>query len=293
MNFSITYETVYRYSEPALEQHNALRVRPQTGDGQRVHSFELAVEPQARLYRHTDYWGTDVIEFSLSAPHAELAITARARVSTQLRDEPPAGIWDALGAEDYRLEGDEYCLWTPPVRRTEVIDELAEAAREASAPGSAPLGTALALCEEIRSRFTYEQGVTYVHSPVDHLIEAGSGVCQDFVNIALAVLAKLGLAGRYVSGYLFTTNGNGARSEELNTHAWVEVLIPTASDPVWVGVDPTNGGIAADRHVKIGHGRSYSDVPPIKGVYRGPKRAEHEVSVTMVDLETGGPPGPT
>lgn len=94
-------------------------------------------------------------------------------------------------------------------------------------------------------------------------------------------------ASRYVSGYLFTTNGDSSRSEELNTHAWVEVLIPTAAEPVWVGVDPTNGGIAAEHHVKIGHGRSYSDVPPIKGIYRGTTRSEHEVTVTMVDLESG------
>jgi transglutaminase-like putative cysteine protease len=287
VNFSITYDTIYRYAEPVLEQHNALRIRPQATNGQRVHSFELIVEPQARLYRHTDYWGTDVTEFSLSAPHAELAITARARVSTQPGEEPPVGIWDALGAEDYRLEGDEFSLWSPHVQRTEVIDELARGARSASAASATPLGTALALCELIRGRFEYRQGVTEVGSTVDQLIDAGSGVCQDFVNLALAVLSRLGLAGRYVSGYLFTTNGDSSRSEELNTHAWAEVLIPTASNPVWVGIDPTNGGIAAERHVKIGHGRSYSDVPPIKGIYRGTTRSEHEVAVTMVDLEAG------
>lgn len=291
MNFAITYTTLYRYAEPVLEQHNALRIKPISADNQRVHSFELAVEPQARLYRHTDYWGTDVIEFSLSAPHSELGITAKARVSTQPRPDPATGIWEASAAPDYRLEGDEFRLWTPPVARTDFIDELAAAARDAASPDSTPLRTALALCELIRDRFEYRQGVTYVGSTVDELIEGGGGVCQDFVNLGLAVLANLGLAGRYVSGYLFTTKGEASRSEELNTHAWIEVLIPTASPPVWVGVDPTNGGIAAERHVKIGHGRYYADVPPIKGVYRGKDRSDHEVTVTMVDLEKDRVPG--
>lgn len=284
MNFAITYATRYRYAEPVLEQHNTLRIRPRSENGQRVHSFELLVEPAARLYRHTDYWGTDVTQFSLSAPHAELAISARARVSTSPDEDPPAGLWDALGAEDYRLESEEYCLWTPAVSHTDVVEELADAAREAASPSSTPLGTALALCDLIRERFEYRPGVTGIKTTVDELIEGGGGVCQDFVNLGMAVLARLGLAGRYVSGYLFTTSGGGSRSEELDTHAWLEVLIPTAGEPIWVGVDPTNGGLAAEKHVKIGHGRFYADVPPIKGTYRGTDEAEHEVAVHMVDL---------
>ena len=56
-------------------------------------------------------------------------------------------------------------------------------------------------------------------------------------------------------------------------------------EPIWVGADPTNRGLASERHVKIGHGRQYADVPPIKGVYRGAANAKLEASVKMTRLD--------
>ena len=72
----------------------------------------------------------------------------------------------------------------------------------------------------------------------------------------------------------------------MTPHAWLEALLPGTDDrgPEWVGADPTNRRLAGEEHVKIGHGRFYGDVPPIKGVYKGAARAEHEVNVTMTRL---------
>lgn len=64
---------------------------------------------------------------------------------------------------------------------------------------------------------------------------------------------------------------------------------PRGGEPVWVGADPTNRGLSGDNHVKIGHGRQYQDVPPIKGVYRGEASASHEASVTMTRLDRADP----
>jgi transglutaminase-like putative cysteine protease len=87
----------------------------------------------------------------------------------------------------------------------------------------------------------------------------------------------------YVSGYLFAPGADGTDSAEVDTHAWIEALLPAADcpEPAWVAADPTNPSLAGERHVKIGHGRHYSDVPPIKGVYRGSATAELEHSVRM------------
>ena len=135
--------------------------------------------------------------------------------------------------------------------------------------------------------------MTYVGSAVEDLLEAGAGVCQDFAHLALVLLRRHGLAARYVSGYLFAPNtepaspagtgGDATDSAEVDTHAWIEALLPAGagSEPVWVAVDPTNRGLAGERHVKIGHGRHYSDVPPIKGVFRGGATAKLEASVRM------------
>jgi transglutaminase-like putative cysteine protease len=129
---------------------------------------------------------------------------------------------------------------------------------------------------------------------VAHVLDVGAGVCQDFVHVGLAVLRELGIAARYVSGYLFALGPDdpeSAESVEVDTHAWLEALLPAGDDaPVWVGADPTNKHLAAETHVKIGHGRQYSDVPPIKGVYRGEASSELSARVTMTRLEGLGPP---
>ncbi len=78
---------------------------------------------------------------------------------------------------------------------------------------------------------------------------------------------------------------------QVDTHAWLEALLPTpdGGEPVWVGADPTNRVLAGETHVKIGHGRHYADVPPIKGVYRGAASAKLDASVTMTRLEGTDP----
>ena len=112
-------------------------------------------------------------------------------------------------------------------------------------------------------------------------------MCQDFVHLALILLRHEGIAARYVSGYLFAApEDGGADSVEVDTHAWIEALLPDEDgEPCWVGADPTNRRLAGEEHVKIGHGRHYGDVAPIKGVYKGaPAHAEHDVSVRMTRL---------
>jgi transglutaminase-like putative cysteine protease len=140
------------------------------------------------------------------------------------------------------------------------------------------------LTELIPAEFEYRAGVTYVGSTVGDLLAAGAGVCQDFVHLALILLRRRGIAARYVSGYLFVAPAEGSDSVEVDTHAWLEALLPADGAPVWVGFDPTNSSRAGERHVKIGHGRHYPDVPPIKGVFRGGS-AELETSVVMTQLD--------
>ena len=154
----------------------------------------------------------------------------------------------------------------------------------------------LLVSELIPDRFEYRQGATFVDSTVSDLLQTGAGVCQDFVHLGLSMLRHHGIAARYVSGYLFAAGTDTApthprESVEVDTHAWLEALLPLdgPGDPAWVGIDPTNRGLAGESHVKIGHGRHYADVPPIKGVYRGAASAELTASVTMTRLERTDP----
>ncbi|HEU0316795.1 MAG TPA: transglutaminase family protein [Solirubrobacteraceae bacterium] len=284
MNFSIRYLTEYLYAAPVTDNLNALRVQPANTANQRCDDFHLLIDPETRLGRHVDYFGTEVIEFGVSRPHTRLSVDARARVVTSTPAPPPAAPWEALDTAAYRDVAGEFLL---PVGAQASDPRLDALGRRMAA--ATPAEAVQRLAELIPDEFAYQAGVTYVGSTVADLLEAGAGVCQDFVHLALILLRRRGIAARYVSGYLFAAPADGgSNSVEVDTHAWVEALLPTEGAPAWVGFDPTNRSRAGERHVKIGHGRHYPDVPPIKGVFRGGGSAQLETSVRMTRLDAVG-----
>ena len=280
MHFAIRYLTEYRYDAPVTDNLNALRVKPATTLTQRVDEFAVRVEPETRLTSYQDYYGTTVTEFGISKPHERLTIDVRARVETKPPPEPPGAPFAELESPAYRAKAGEYLLPYTGEPDDLRIDELVGLVR-----GETPLATVRRMNEVIPDRFDYRAGVTYVGSTVEDLLDGGAGVCQDFAHLSIALLRRNNIAARYVSGYLFApANGDEeADSAEVDTHAWVEALLPgvDGGDPVWVAADPTNRAMAGERHVKIGHGRQYADVPPIKGVFRGTAEAELDASVRM------------
>ena len=283
MNFAIRYLTRYLYDGDVVDNLNALRVKPAATARQRVDEFSVRLTPEVRLHRHTDYFGTDVVEFEVSRPHRRLTIDVRARVSTKAPPEPPQATWEALGDPNYRESGGEFLLQTDDADDHPAMAGLLRTTRAAASP----LSMLTLISELIPDRFEYRQGATYVDSTVRDLLDGGAGVCQDFVHLGLCLLRHHRIAARYVSGYLFAGGGgSGQESIEVDTHAWLEALLPVpgVGEPVWVGAAPTNRGIAGEDHVKIGHGRHYPDVPPIKGVYRGGATSTLDASVTMTRL---------
>ena len=135
--------------------------------------------------------------------------------------------------------------------------------------GDDPLATVRRTMSEIYARFEYSPSATRVDSPIDEALEARRGVCQDFAHIMIALVRRLGVPCRYVSGYLFQHADRKVRSTDGATHAWVEALLPGLG---WVGFDPTNNMIAGDRHIRVAIGRDYADVPPTRGVFKGVER---------------------
>ncbi|WP_210491987.1 transglutaminase family protein [Patulibacter sp. SYSU D01012] len=284
MHFAIDYLTEYRYDGEVVDNLNALRARPATTSLQRCDEFHVRTDPETRLHRYVDYFGTEVVEFGIDRPHDHLTIEVRARVTTSAPEPPPEAPWEAVATAAYETAAGEFLLplaGDPPAERTAELLRLTR--------GTSPAATVRLLCELLRDRFVYDTQATFVGSTVDDFLTQGGGVCQDFAHLATVLLRGHGIGARYVSGYLWAASPDGgADSLEVATHAWVEALLPgpgERDEPVWVGADPTNGVLAGPTHVKIGHGRHYGDVPPIRGVYRGRARAEPQARVTMTRLD--------
>ncbi len=277
MRFEIEYTSVYGYPAEVWDNLNTLRVKPGSSMNQRVEGFELRLSPDAPVSERRDYFGTHVLEFGIHERHTELRIDAVCRVATEAEILPAETGWDRIATPEYRLAGGEFLLQAGTAPANGQLTQLDQAVRADS-----PLATALRVAELIPERFTYQPGVTFVGSTVADLLEAGAGVCQDFVHLATRLLRAQGIAARYVSGYLFAPGEEDGRdSAEVQTHAWVEALVPGEAEPIWIPLDPTNRKVADETHVKIGHGRYYQDVPPIRGVYKGAVSSELDARVSM------------
>jgi transglutaminase-like putative cysteine protease len=277
LRFEIEYTSVYSYPAEVWDNLNTLRVKPTSSMNQRVEGFELRLSPDAPVAERRDYFGTHVLEFGVHERHNELRIDAACRVATEADTLPAETGWELLDTPEYRLAGGEFLLQAGTAPSDAQLAELEQAVRADS-----PLATTLRVAELIPQRFTYQPGVTFVGSTVADLLEAGAGVCQDFVHLSLRLLRAHGIASRYVSGYLFAPGEEGGTdSAEVQTHAWVEALVPGEAEPIWIELDPTNSKVADETHVKIGHGRFYQDVPPIRGVYKGAVSSDIDARVAM------------
>jgi transglutaminase-like putative cysteine protease len=104
------------------------------------------------------------------------------------------------------------------------------------------------------------------------------GVCQDFAHLMLSICRRQQIPSRYVSGYLYTGIGGNDLVSGDASHAWIECLLPGGH---WIGFDPTNNLVVNDKYIKVQHGRDYSDVPPLRGIYRGASAQELDVIVKV------------
>ena len=278
MAYAIRHVTRYRYSAPIVESHLEVRMQPRSEGYQRCWDFRLRTSPRARIDSHRDSLGNSVHFFDVPGRHTRLTITAEARVEFNplppLPERLDEDAWPAL--DDLVRQDDHWEMLAPskfarPTPLLEVLRDELDLGRL-----NDPLTTLRELNHALYVHFDYVPRSTRVDSPIDEALESRQGVCQDFSHIMIALVRGLGIPCRYVSGYLYHGDNSSDRSVRSATHAWVEALLPGLG---WVGFDPTNDLVVADRHIRVAIGRDYADVPPTRGVFTGD--AEGEISVDV------------
>lgn len=279
--YRIHHSSRYRYDAPASDSAMLLCLEPGTDGGQRLLDFALTTRPAARLSRTRDAFGNARHLLTLHRSHRALAITARASVAI----DPPAALpqalagdaWDALRAATSPFADWDFirpsALIAPPAPLL-----AAFAARHGIAPGACPLAGLRQLNDALYRGLRYAPGSTSAASPVDRVLESGSGVCQDYAHAMIAIARSWGIPARYVSGYLHLAGLAREQAAANASHAWVECRLPTLG---WVGFDPTNGSLADERHIRIAHGRDYGDVSPTRGVRQGGGEERLQVEVEV------------
>jgi transglutaminase-like putative cysteine protease len=272
--YHLVHVTEFAYDGPVSESYNELRLRPIHDERQSCLSFRIVTTPSSNGTFYCDSFGNSVYQFNVLREHTRLAIHTESIVLTH---EVAPSMSQSISLSELNSDAgglqEEYFEFIEPTQYVPHLAELREfiAAAEKTSAG-AVVTFVQDLSDLIHERFRYLPGATHVHSSIRDSLSIGAGVCQDFAHLLLAAARMRGLPARYVSGYLVPLRSAApeAKLEEViggqASHAWAEVLIPQSG---WVAFDPTLGGPVGLRHVRVGYGRDYGDVAPVRGVYRG------------------------
>jgi transglutaminase-like putative cysteine protease len=285
--YDISHRTIYDYSVPVPGARCVLRLTPANRPGQRLISHAVTAEPAGDLTEAADFFGNTVHRFALTEAHSRLVLTARATVevtslpaSSGRGPTVAAARLAALAGRDLGPDAPGHGLF--PSRHVPLVEAITGyTARSMTA--ERPLAVAVAeLNRRIQADFVYDPQATDVGTSPATAFAAKRGVCQDFAHVMLAGLRGVGLAARYVSGYLRTVPPPGQKRLEGAdaTHAWIEVYAGEAEG--WLGFDPTNGIAAGLDHIVVAVGRDYADVSPVDGVVRAAGGHDLSVSVDVV-----------
>ncbi|MBV9191598.1 MAG: transglutaminase family protein [Betaproteobacteria bacterium] len=289
MRLTITHETQYRYSSPVALSQQLLHLTPRVLPWQRCDAHEIGVEPTANeTTLREDYYGNRTASLVIAVPHDTLVVRAASTVNVEPRARAalaaPKSSWEAvrarLGALDASplVEPAEFLFDSPHIERSR---ELGDYAIKSFTARRAVLESATDLARRIHRDFKFDRTATSVSTPLKQVIKQKSGVCQDFAHLMIGCLRSIGLAARYVSGYILTAPPPG-RPRLVGadaSHAWVSVYCGERAG--WIDIDPTNNCIVDDAHVTLAWGRDFADVTPMRGVILGGGAQQLSVRVTV------------
>jgi transglutaminase-like putative cysteine protease len=287
MTYSVRHITNFRYQPAVREVVMEVRVQPRNEARQRCLSFSLNVTPRANVMLYRDFLSNTVHHFDIPGQHQQIQVSAHALVEVLASPVPqPQDVpdWEKLDAGIASGDFWEMLLPSQYTQPTWLLEELARELR-VERRGN-PVDLLLELNEALYRAFAYVPNSTKVDSPIDDALRARQGVCQDFAHIMTALVRRLRIPCRYVSGYLFHEADSKDRSSTGATHAWVEAFL---GDAGWVAFDPTNQLVGGERHIRVALGRDYADVAPTRGVYKGDAESTLSVVVTVSPVNSPEP----
>jgi uncharacterized alpha-E superfamily protein/transglutaminase-like putative cysteine protease len=291
--YRVRHRTAYRYDGPVAHALNEAHLRPRDTAGQACLDHVIEVDPVATMRTdHVDAFGNHVAVFAVGGAFDQLEVTATSDVvvAHPSATEPSSGgpPWEAarrLVVAEHLPASRQALPFRGSSRLVPTSPALAQYAAPSFAPGRDVVEATRDLCARIHAEFRYDPGFTSVTTPVLEVLEAKRGVCQDFAHLAVGCLRSLGLAARYVSGYLETSPppGQGRLIGADASHAWASVYVPGWG---WLDLDPTNDALAVEGYVTIAWGRDYWDVSPLRGWVKGggdSHTLQVEVDVVRID----------
>jgi transglutaminase-like putative cysteine protease len=285
---TIYHKTEYRYARPVTFGEHMIMLRPRDGHDLRVleNSLKITPEPMRLRWIH-DAFGNSVAIAAFDERADALTFVSRVTVEHNPAEEFALTADDPAYFYPFLYDPDEFPDLLPYVtpQYADPDGELSAWARnflDAEAP-TPTFNILSGMTRLIHQTFAYQKRyVQGTQHPLDTL-QTGTGTCRDYALLMIEALRRLGIAARFVSGYLFTGNEQDMRGGG-STHAWVQVYLPSAG---WIEFDPTNGILGTRDLIRIAVARDPRQAIPLHGVYLGPADAflAMDVSIKISSLD--------
>ncbi len=277
LEYTIEYHAENQYEHPVKEARWQFLITPHTEDGQELTAFSFENSQDFPYEVSTNAYGFKTMRILARAEFNIIHFSARFSLLKTASnpfdfDLPLDPVEDLhrYGLIEFRVEHEPFLRKTPLTTLREEHKKFFEYQKDKTVFENLQL-----LNQWVYEKIFYTPGVTHVNTTLDEIVENRHGVCQDFAHLFAAVARQHGIPCRYVSGYLHQANGYFGDSQ---MHAWTEAYL---TDVGWVGFDPTNNILASENHIKVAHGKDYSDCAPLKGILysRGENTTSHSVQV--------------
>ena len=265
MNLKVRHALEYQYNAPVVLEMHTLYLYPRSYPHQRLLEYNLSIDPQpSKIVKNVDVEGNvQHLIYFYNQPYSRLFVEASITVSSE-----PVNVFDFVfypfetSKIPFLYDNRIYKYLIPYLDKTDATQQVEQFARKIAAHVNyATIPFLVEMSQYISQNFVYqhrEYGNAY---PPDDTLRDRSGSCREYARLFIGACRSLGIAARFVSGYLY---GNPQQAHEL--HAWAEVFLPGAG---WRGFDPTEGKAVINKHISMGTSADYDQLAPVMGSFLG------------------------
>ena len=282
---TVCHSTVYRYREPVGLGEHRMMFRPRASHDLRLIRTNLAIWPQpSRLRWLHDSFDNSVAVATFEGTTTELRFESTAtleHVEATLLEYP---LEEHARTYPFRYSDEDFPNLGRALARRYPGDGVAKWALRCLDPADSTgtMTMLLAMTRSIREEFTYVRRVEKGVQTPEQTLQMGRGSCRDLAVLMMEACRSLGIASRFVSGYIYTPDQSGLAGGGA-THAWMQAYLPGAG---WIDFDPTNTIIGNRNLIRVAVAWAPEYVLPLCGTYAGSVEAfiAMDVNVNVTEL---------
>ena len=284
MILQVSHQLRYTYSEPVTLNPHTVYLYPKNYPHQRLIEYRLQIEPKpSAVVQNLDFEGNiqQVIYFAKSVPTQSLMVSVDTKVLSDDFSALDFVIYPFDAAQlPFKYSDRKINHLQPYLVRSGVTTYLEQYARQIAALARwSTVSFLVNLCQTIKRDFLYEIRLEGAPLPPEHTLISKKGSCRDFAVLFMACCRSLGIAARFVSGYMY-----GDLIQEHELHAWVEVYLPGAG---WRGFDPTEGQVVGSNYIQLASAADATLVAPMAGAFNGHARSQLTADVWVQNISQG------